>query len=455
VRAGTTSAAVATVGLTPTRLATLYEVGRRINTQLDLQALLDESTDLAIELLQAEKGLIVLRDRKSPFLPSQVTRAVGNQTIDEPIEMSRSIAKRVGVEGRSVLIRSVPAMEHENITKSLARYHINSVICVPLRIKDRLIGSIYVDTTDENRCFQREDLLFMEAFANLAAIAIENASIHWELNDLNQALEQKVEERTAQLVRSEKMASLGLLVAGITHEINTPLGAVNSSADVILRSSHVLKAEFDALAEGAEQSPGKARQMLETMEQLSEICKDSCKRISVIIEALRNFARLDDEEIRPVDIHEGLENTLTLIQNQCAGRIRIMRDYGALPAMSCRAGELNQVFMNLLVNACEAIAEEGEIRIRTFGDDEYSRVEIQDTGNGIKPEHVSRVFDPGFTTKGVGVGKGLGLSTAYMIVQEHGGTISVSSDLGKGSTFTVSLPTSAQPTGPESVRTTR
>jgi signal transduction histidine kinase len=164
------------------------------------------------------------------------------------------------------------------------------------------------------------------------------------------------------------------------------------------------------------------------------------ERITRIVKTLRNFARLDESDVQEADLHEGLDSTLTLLQHELRDRISVIREYGEISLIRCYPNELNQVFMNLLVNAVQAIEGEGTIGIETFVDGEQVGVSISDTGAGIPEDDVDRIFDPGFTTKGVGVGTGLGLSISYNIVQKHKGEIQVKSEEGKGSTFTVRIP---------------
>ena len=165
------------------------------------------------------------------------------------------------------------------------------------------------------------------------------------------------------------------------------------------------------------------------------------ERVTGIVRSLRRFARLDEAELKEVDIHEAIDNTLPLVHHDLKNRIEVVKEYGDIPPIVCYPSRLNQVFLNLLVNASHAIEGKGEIRIRTVLQEERVRVSIQDSGVGIPQENLDKVFDPGFTTKGVGVGTGLGLSICYQIVQDHRGKIQVKSEVGKGTTFTVILPT--------------
>lgn len=439
------------------QLVTLYEVSKKINSQLDVKKLLGEIMDLAIEHLKAEKGLILLFDEESNELKVEVARHFEKTNIDDVVALSRSIIKRVEAEGKPVLLKSVPETERQHVSTSLVRHKIKSVICVPLKCKDKMIGTIYLDTTKKEHFFKEEDLGFLEGFANLAAVAIENARSYQEVERLNTNLEHKVEERTnelaqknsdlqqayqelketqLQLIRSEKMASLGQLVAGIAHEINTPIGSISSNTGSFLKGFEKIRHQLDEEGDFDKD----ALKTFELLESLAKVNQTACQRISSIVKSLRNFARLDEEEFKTVDVHEGIDSTLSLIDHLCRHRVEVVKDYGDLPKVRCYANQINQVFMNILVNACQAIKEKGTITIQTRCENEMIHISISDTGVGIPKDNLDKIFDPGFTTKGVGVGTGLGLSISYKIIEEHGGTIEVESEEGKGSTFVIHLP---------------
>ncbi len=259
--------------------------------------------------------------------------------------------------------------------------------------------------------------------------------------ELNKALQQLTEAQD-QLVLKEKMASLGNLVAGIAHEVNTPIGAVKSAADVgrrcIQRIKEKLSDESPAAC-GVVDDPD-FKKALKLLEDNNNVVNLASERVARIVRSLKNFARLDEAELQKADIHQGLDSTLTLINHEIKNRITIVRNYGLVPAISCFPNQLNQVFVNLLMNAVHAIDEKGEITITTSVRNGAAHIEFADNGCGISPERIGQVFDPGFTTKGVGVGTGLGLSISYNIIAKHKGKISVESEVGKGTTFTVSLP---------------
>lgn len=247
------------------------------------------------------------------------------------------------------------------------------------------------------------------------------------------ALKTREQQLAAQLIQAEKMAALGLLVAGVAHEINTPMGAIHSNNDIMNRAVGRIR---KALGESPEREVGR---LLDILEQVCKNNEIATERIMHVVRSLKNFARLDEAERKRVNIHEGIESTLTLMQNQLNSRIRIEKDFGELPEIECHPNQLNQVFMNILANAAQAIPQRGTIRIRTRAANDQVKVAISDTGVGISVEDLPKIFDPGFTTKGVGIGTGLGLSICYKIVQDHGGTIEVE-NAKTGTTFTIVLP---------------
>jgi two-component system, NtrC family, sensor kinase len=240
-------------------------------------------------------------------------------------------------------------------------------------------------------------------------------------------------ELMSQLIQSEKMAALGLLVAGVAHEINTPMGAIHSNNDIMTRAVGKVRKLLERAPDN------EVRRLLDI---LGEVCRNNeiaTERIMKIVRNLKNFARLDEAERKKVNIHEGIESTLSLLRHQLKSRIRIVKCFGDIPEIECYPNELNQVFMNILVNAAQAIKHRGEITVKTWREGDRVKIAISDTGVGIPPENLSKVFDPGFTTKGVGLGTGLGLSICYKIVQEHRGTIEAESSK-QGTTFTISIP---------------
>jgi PAS domain S-box-containing protein len=267
------------------------------------------------------------------------------------------------------------------------------------------------------------------------------------LEDLGRA-NRELRETHSQLVQSEKMASLGSLVAGIAHEINTPVGAIASMHDTLVRALRRVETTLNEEHPDIVASNASLGSALKVVTEANRVIESGTQRVTEIVRRLRSFARLDQAELKKADIHEGLEDTLALIHHELKHNIVVKREYGAVPPIPCYPGRLNQVFLNLLNNARQAIRGKGEIAIRTCVLDQRVHVAVSDTGAGISPEHLRKIFDPGFTTKGVGVGTGLGLSICYQIVRDHRGEILVESEPGKGATFTVVLPMDLGETAP-------
>ena len=266
-------------------------------------------------------------------------------------------------------------------------------------------------------------------------IALENQNAELEVqNEELMESKQQIHKQQAQLVQSEKMASVGLLTAAITHEINTPIGAINSNAQLEEMVLGVL------LNHPAVESDDELIIMFSQLKEANEVNLMACKRIIEIIKSLKSFSRLDQAEFQEADIKESIKSVLVLTNNLLKRRITVHEDYGDIPKVKCFPGQLNQVIMNIIVNATQAIEGEGEIYIKTYQLDSDLCISIRDTGIGIKEENISKIFDPGFTTKGVGVGLGLGLYISYNIIQNHNGQISVISEPGKGAEFTIKIP---------------
>jgi len=257
--------------------------------------------------------------------------------------------------------------------------------------------------------------------------------------DKRRLLRELRESQTA-LVHAEKIASLSRLVAAVAHDINNPLGALQSSVDTMRRAADKVQAWCGS------QPPEMASQIRNTVEALATVAaqaQGACDRIHLIVGNLRQFAQLDRGDVLRVHIHTGIESTLHLLRYEFGDRIRVETEFGDLPEIDCAPRDLNQLFMNLLLNAKQAIDRDGRpglIRIRTWSEGDAVKIGISDNGGGIAPEKLGGIFDPGFTTQGGRVGADLGLPICQQIARAHHGRIEAESRQGEGSTFTVTLP---------------
>jgi PAS domain S-box-containing protein len=282
---------------------------------------------------------------------------------------------------------------------------------------------------------------------------------HWNLSAFVHDITGRRQMET-QLVQSEKMASLGVMAAGVAHEINNPIGFVSSNLSTLadyFRTFTTLLDHYEALttasAHGDREEVKKQHAAIQETRKRDDVdyirndvgnllteSTDGLHRVKEIVQNLRSFARLDEADIKEADINDCLETTLRVVWNELKYKAQVVKNLQPLPSIRCYPGQLNQVFVNLLVNAAQAIKERGIITIHTEATDSHIVICIADTGGGIAPENLNRLFTPFFTTKGIGKGTGLGLSISYGIVQKHNGTIDVSSKLGEGTEFTIRLP---------------
>lgn len=264
-------------------------------------------------------------------------------------------------------------------------------------------------------------------------LAQQQLAVRVHAENLEEA-NRRLEETRLQLVQSEKMASLGSLAAGIAHEINTPMGAIKANADLSRRALERLER---ALADGDTEAAGKP---MRALRHSSEVTTEATKRIVDIVRSLRSFARLDEAEVAWTDVNECVRTTLPLVQHEVSAGVELRTELARLPRIRCHPNQINQVLMNLLMNGLQAVDGSGHIYVRTESTAEGITVAVEDDGVGIDPKHLPRIFDPGFTTKGVGVGTGLGLSIVYRIVESHDGRIDVDSEVGRGTEIRVHLP---------------
>jgi PAS domain S-box-containing protein len=285
--------------------------------------------------------------------------------------------------------------------------------------------------------------------------SLSNITARKQLEQEQQQLITRLREAHDQLLQSEKMASIGQLAAGVAHEINNPIGFVNSNMSTLNRYVETLLSVVRSTNEAVTQAaPGTAlaaridainreADLAFLQEDIGELVSESLdglKRVRDIVQSLKDFSHMGETDWHFADLHAGLETTLNIVANEIKYKATVERRYGRLPEVKCLASQLNQVFMNLLVNAAQAIRERGVITIATGVEGDWVWVAISDTGCGIPPHNMNRIFEPFFTTKPVGSGTGLGLSLSYSIINKHGGRIEVASTPEVGTTFTLRLP---------------
>lgn len=298
-------------------------------------------------------------------------------------------------------------------------------IIIPIYHLNQLLGVVVILSHQKRELNDEIDIL--ESVGAQLGNAIIQASLFSKINQQRDELEaalKELKDTQVQLINSEKMASLGQLIAGVAHEINTPLASINSNNSIIAK---LIKRIDD-------------NEITQTLKEINELDREAVQRISNMVKSLKKFVRLDEAELQDADINKELDLTLDLIRHETKNKIEVIKNYSKLPLIKCYPNMLNQVFMNILINACQSIDKSGQITIMTSFKDNNLKVKIKDTGKGIAPDKLDKIFTAGYTTKGVGIGTGLGLAISEKIIQKHEGQITVNSEIGKGSEFIITIP---------------
>lgn len=296
-------------------------------------------------------------------------------------------------------------------------------ITVPIYHMKDLLGVVVLVSRQKRELNEEMDIL--DNISSQLGTAIVHAKLYKKNLETVEELKKTLKELNdtqLQLINSEKMASLGQLVAGVAHEINTPVASIKSNNEIYTKL--ISKIDDDKLSE--------------LFTNINTTDKVAIERINRLVTSLKKFVRLDEAEVQEADINKELDLNLDLIRHETKYGIEVVRNYGDIPMIKCYPNMLNQVFMNILVNACQAIEKEGTITITTSYSDKKLVISIKDTGKGI--EDTSKIFDAGYTTKGVGVGTGLGLAISSKIIAKHNGKIEVKSEVGVGSEFIITIP---------------
>jgi signal transduction histidine kinase len=461
------------------QLSLLMDLSSAVNATLDTEKIREQALHRLVHRMGYQAAYLFLVDPAGSVLRGHRVAAgpPGGDGLPESLEVpfaaDQSVVGKVALTGLPVLVNDV-ADTHEPLhLPTVQALGYRALLAVPLRVKDRIFGVLAV-SSHETGSFAESDTDLISAVANHVALAVDRAESFQTIEELSRGLEDKVRVRTEQLraaneelqaayrdlqatqmqlIQREKMASVGQLVAGVAHELNNPIGFVFSNVttleDFVRRLRTMLETYRDLPLPGPEQARAeeqwktlKVDYALKYLDSMTQGIREGAERARKIVRDLRVFARSQDDVWQPVDVHEDLESSLTLLNHILKDRVTVHRKFGELPPVECVRSQIDQVFLNLLANAAQAIAGEGAITIETRREDAFAVVVIHDTGPGIPAELIGRIFDPFFTTKAVGEGTGLGLSISYEIVAKHGGTIRAQSRPGEGATFTVQLPLS-------------
>lgn len=457
---------------------TIASLSRALSTLLDLDAVADQVTHVVTESMQLEWAAILLPATGDAPGRAWLRHAEGALvSADPPAALPRLAARAAGAAdpAESGLLAALDGALTDPPFAGLA-----ARMALPLALPHGEAGVLLLGARRSGRGFDGDDIALLRTLADQTAIAVQNARSYRQLEELTRTLDAQVRERTAalrdsnaelraayealqaaqaQLVQSEKMASLGQLVAGAAHELNNPVSFVHGGIETIadyfarllefLRACEALPAPPEAAARlAALRAELRIERVLSETPALLRICAEGSERIRAIVEDLRVFVRADGGERAPVDVAAGIETTLRLLADRLApAGIAVHTALQPVPAVPGHAGQLNQVWMNLLTNAIDALRGVPAPRITVAtrrldgtGRPEQVEIEVADNGPGIAPEVLPRIFDPFFTTKPIGQGTGLGLSIAWGAVKAHGGEITVDSVAGRGAVLRVRLP---------------
>jgi len=400
-----------------------HELGHALITTSDLQRLLELIVDTALEVTGGESGSLMLLDPTGEELEVVAARGTNAEARrNVRLRSGEGIAGYVVHSGRPLLLRDGEvSKELEGLL--LRRQEIGSAICVPLVLGDRAVGTLSVNRKPTLGDFQPDDLETLAAFANQAVLAIDKAQIYAEYQEhvgrLRGMLEQ-LEQTQAQLLQSEKLASIGLLAGGVAHEINNPLTVILGRTELLMEDLADSPSHKDL-----------------------EVIREQTRRIAEIVHGLLTFSRDNNQRsFQPTDVNLAIEQTFRLTEKILdVDNITVRRDLAeGLPRVLGNQGQLQQVFTNLVINAYQAMPQGGLLTVKSWEEQGMVKVSFTDSGIGIPPERLPFIFDPFFTTKPEGHGTGLGLAVSYGIAQSHGGDLTASSEPGKGTVMVMELP---------------
>ena len=438
----------------------LYRLGQDSALRDDPAAVQRRIVEHIVQGIEADSGSLSVRSEVEDELVLTAGIGIPDKAIGNRIKKGQGVIGWV-LDNRVAVLLTDDASKDPRFQNYVPRREStvpSSAICWPLTQENQVIGVLCVNRKAGAPAFSEADVEHGNVLVNVVSIVIENTRLHLEqiarIRDLSE-LNLKLKETQGQLLQSEKLASIGQLAAGVAHEINNPIGFVYSNLGTLQRYLTDLLGLIAAY-ESAESNIADAVviEQLQAMKKKADLVflreditalmsesRDGITRVKDIVQNLKDFSHADaGDEWHWATLQQGLDSTLNIVWNELKYKCEVVKEYAVIPDIECLPSQLNQVFMNMLVNAGHAIEERGTITIRTGTEQDQVWVEIEDTGKGIEPQNLKRIFDPFFTTKPVGSGTGLGLSLTYNIVQKHNGRLEVDSVVGQGTRFRIWLP---------------
>jgi two-component system, NtrC family, sensor kinase len=406
------------------RLAVMYQLINDLVTTTDLGELMHRTAEMVMEIIKGDRALIMLVDEQSGELVPQATHTREGLKSDGKLSFSRTISRRVFETGQSILTSDAMKDRRFRASDSIILQNIRSSLCVPIKTKDRILGIIHVDTLGKIMGFSQDDLELLAAMGQQIGIAVENAKLVTDLRKANVELK----EQQDKLIEAEKFALLGKIAGGVAHEINNPIMSVLGFTGMAGK-----RLKEDILSQ---------EKITECVNYLN-IVQAEAERCIRIVENISHFYRHKRSEMTPIHLQEVIEAALSVAKlHMNQNHIDIVTQLSPdLPPILANQGLIQQVLVNILFNARDAMEQGGVLSVAAdFESPPWVTIRISDTGTGIKPEDVQKIFTPLFTTKEEGKGTGLGLSISQDIIKRHNGTIEVESVPGKGTTFIIRLP---------------